>query len=129
MRHELVLLELRGRLCDRLAKIPAVLSYTEQPVRGVGLSVYPKVLKARLEHHLHSVGGTRFIWSMSVLKGDSDREGRSQTGSRGLESQVKEAASTRGLGGAIHMQQLADPVDVTQEAAERDVAVQTLFKK
>ena len=43
-----------------------------------------------------------------------------------LESQVKEAAPTRGLSDSIRIQQLADPIDMTQEAAERDVAVQIL---
>ena len=43
-----------------------------------------------------------------------------------LESQVKEAAPTRRLSDSIRIQQLADPIDMTQEAAERDVAVQIL---
>jgi DnaK suppressor protein len=47
-----------------------------------------------------------------------------------LESRLKEAASTRALGGdSIRIQQLADPVDVTQEMTERDVAVQILDRE
>jgi DnaK suppressor protein len=40
-----------------------------------------------------------------------------------LEAQLKEATSSRGLGDAIRIHQVADPVDMTQEAAERDLAV------
>jgi DnaK suppressor protein len=47
-----------------------------------------------------------------------------------LESQLKKAASTRTLGGdSIRIQQLADPIDITQEMAERDVAVQILDRQ
>ncbi len=43
-----------------------------------------------------------------------------------LEAQLKEAPSNRALGHSIHVQQVADPLDMTQQAAERDVAVQML---
>lgn len=46
-----------------------------------------------------------------------------------LELQLKEAASSRRLGDSIHVQQLADPADMTQEATERDVAVQILDRE
>ena len=46
-----------------------------------------------------------------------------------LESQLKKAASTRVLDDSIRIQQHADPVDMTQEAAERDVAVQILDRE
>ena len=46
-----------------------------------------------------------------------------------LESQLKKAASTRLLDDSIRIQQLADPVDMTQEAAERDVVVQILDRE
>jgi DnaK suppressor protein len=46
-----------------------------------------------------------------------------------LESQLKEAASSRGLSDSIHIQQFADPVDMAQEAADRDVAVQILDRE
>jgi DnaK suppressor protein len=43
-----------------------------------------------------------------------------------LEARLKEATSSKALGDAIRIHQVADPVDMTQEAAERDVAVQLL---
>jgi hypothetical protein len=38
-----------------------------------------------------------------------------------LEAQLKEATSSKGLGDAIRIHQVADPVDMTQEAAARDL--------
>jgi DnaK suppressor protein len=46
-----------------------------------------------------------------------------------LESRLKETACSRGLGDSIVVQQFADPVDMTQEATERDVAVQILDRE
>jgi DnaK suppressor protein len=46
-----------------------------------------------------------------------------------LESHLKEAASTRALGDSIHIEQFADPADMTREAAERDLAVQLLDRE
>jgi RNA polymerase-binding transcription factor len=46
-----------------------------------------------------------------------------------LESRLKQAAGSYGLSDSIHIQQLADPADVTQEAAERDVAVQIIDRE
>jgi DnaK suppressor protein len=46
-----------------------------------------------------------------------------------LESQLREAASSRGLSDSIRIQQLADPVDMAQEAVERDLAVQILDRE
>ena len=46
-----------------------------------------------------------------------------------LDSQLKEAASSHALGDAIRIHQVADPIDMTQEAAERDVAVQILDRE
>jgi RNA polymerase-binding transcription factor len=46
-----------------------------------------------------------------------------------LESQLREAAPSRGLSDSIRIQQLADPVDMTQEAVERDLAVQILDRE
>ena len=46
-----------------------------------------------------------------------------------LESRLKQAAGSRGLSDSIQIQQLADPADVTQEAAERDVAVQIIDRE
>jgi DnaK suppressor protein len=46
-----------------------------------------------------------------------------------LESRLEETACSRGLGDAIVIQQLADPVDMTQEAADRDVTVQLLDRE
>jgi DnaK suppressor protein len=43
-----------------------------------------------------------------------------------LESKLKESASGREWGESIQIHQAADPLDMTQEAAERDVAVQIL---
>ena len=45
---------------------------------------------------------------------------------RVLESQLKEAAPTRGLRESIRINQVADPLDMTQQAAEREVAVLNL---
>ena len=46
-----------------------------------------------------------------------------------LEAQLKEATSSKILGDSIHIHQVADPVDMTQEAAERDVAVQLINRE
>ena len=46
-----------------------------------------------------------------------------------LESRLKEAGYNRVLSDSIHIQQLADPVDMTQEANERDLAVQILDRE
>jgi DnaK suppressor protein len=46
-----------------------------------------------------------------------------------LESQLREAASNRGLSDSILIQQFADPVDMAQEAVERDLAVQILDRE
>lgn len=47
-----------------------------------------------------------------------------------IESQLKEAASARKLSDdSIRIQQAADPIDMTQEAAERDLAVQILDRE
>jgi DnaK suppressor protein len=46
-----------------------------------------------------------------------------------LESQLREAAPSRGLSDSIRIQQFADPVDMTQEAVERDLAVQILDRE
>jgi DnaK suppressor protein len=46
-----------------------------------------------------------------------------------LDSQLKKAAFSHGGSDSIRIQQLADPVDMTQEAAERDIAVQILDRE
>jgi RNA polymerase-binding transcription factor len=46
-----------------------------------------------------------------------------------LESKLEEAASSRELGESIRIHQAADPLDMTQEATERDVAVQILDRE
>jgi len=46
-----------------------------------------------------------------------------------LEAQLKGATSSKTLGDSIRIHQVADPVDMTQEAAERDVAVQLLDRE
>lgn len=46
-----------------------------------------------------------------------------------LERHLKEASSNRGLSDSIRIHQVADPVDMTQQAAERDVAVQLLDRE
>src|SRR5579862_5123711 len=46
-----------------------------------------------------------------------------------LERQLKEASSKPGSGDSIRIHQVADPVDMTQQAAERDVAVQILDRE
>lgn len=43
-----------------------------------------------------------------------------------LEARLKEATSHSGLTDSIRIQQAADPIDMTQDAAERDLAVQIL---
>ena len=43
-----------------------------------------------------------------------------------LDAQLKQATSRRPSGDAIRIHQVADPIDMTQEAAERDLAVQML---
>jgi DnaK suppressor protein len=46
-----------------------------------------------------------------------------------LDSQVIEARSSRAAGDSIRIQQVADPVDMTQEAIARDIAVQILDRE
>ena len=46
-----------------------------------------------------------------------------------LERHLKEASSNRGLSDSIRIHQVADPVDMTQQAADRDVAVQILDRE
>jgi DnaK suppressor protein len=48
---------------------------------------------------------------------------------RTLESHQKRATYGRQLSDSIRIQQVADPTDMTQEAAERDVAVQILDRE
>ena len=43
-----------------------------------------------------------------------------------LESRLKEAAPTRGMRDSIHIHQVADAVDMTQQAAEREMAFHKL---
>jgi RNA polymerase-binding transcription factor DksA len=50
-------------------------------------------------------------------------------GPRLLGSQLRKAASSSGVSDSIRMQQVADPVDMTQEATERDLAVQILERE
>jgi len=46
-----------------------------------------------------------------------------------LEAQLKEAASSSGLAHSIRIHRVADPLDMTTESAERDVAVQLLDRE
>ena len=43
-----------------------------------------------------------------------------------LESQLKGTGPTKGMRESIRITQLADPVDMTQQAADREIAVRTL---
>lgn len=43
-----------------------------------------------------------------------------------LEDRLKEAVSAQGLSDSIRIDQVADPVDMTQQAAERELAVRIL---
>jgi len=46
-----------------------------------------------------------------------------------LESRLKGALPTRGLRESIHIHHVADPLDITQQAADREVAVQNLDRE
>ena len=46
-----------------------------------------------------------------------------------LDSKLKEATSSKRLGDSIRIQQTADPLDMTQQAAEREVAMQMLDRE
>jgi DnaK suppressor protein len=46
-----------------------------------------------------------------------------------LEAQLKQANSSKAFGDSIRIQQVADPIDMTQQAAERDLAVQMLDRE
>lgn len=48
---------------------------------------------------------------------------------RVLESRLRRAPPTRGLRESIHIHQVADPLDSTQLAADREVAVQNLNRE
>jgi DnaK suppressor protein len=43
-----------------------------------------------------------------------------------LESRMREVAPTRGLRESIRIHQVADPLDMTQQAAEREIAVHNI---
>ena len=43
-----------------------------------------------------------------------------------LESRMREVSQTRGLRESIRIHQVADPLDMTQQAAEREIAVHNL---
>jgi DnaK suppressor protein len=43
-----------------------------------------------------------------------------------LETRIREVAPTRGLRESIRIHQVADPLDMTQQAAEREIAVHNL---
>ena len=46
-----------------------------------------------------------------------------------LESRLKEATQTKGSRESIRIQQVADPVDMTLQAAEREMAMQSLDRR
>ena len=46
-----------------------------------------------------------------------------------LESRLKEATQTEGSRESIHIQQVADPIDMTVQAAEREMAMQGLDRR
>ena len=46
-----------------------------------------------------------------------------------LDARLKKARSGRAAGDSIHIQQVADPLDMTQEALARDIAVQILDRE
>ena len=46
-----------------------------------------------------------------------------------LDSQLTKASSSRAMGDSIRIQQVADPLDMTQEALARDMAVQILDRE
>src|SRR5258708_37221700 len=48
---------------------------------------------------------------------------------RVLEPRLKGVLPTRGLLESIHVHQAADPLDITQQAADREVAVQSLDRE
>ena len=45
-----------------------------------------------------------------------------------LKSKINEAVATTGLRDSIRIQQVADPIDMTQQAAEREMALQNLHR-
>jgi RNA polymerase-binding transcription factor len=46
-----------------------------------------------------------------------------------LESQLEKSGYSRTAGDSIRVQQLADPIDMTKEAVDRDIAVQILDRE
>lgn len=52
-----------------------------------------------------------------------------RTVQQNLEAHLKAASSGKALGDSIRIHQVADPVDMTREAADRDVAVQILDRE
>jgi len=46
-----------------------------------------------------------------------------------LEEQLKGANSSQALGDSIHVHRVADPADMTQEAAQREIAVRMLDRE
>jgi hypothetical protein len=45
-----------------------------------------------------------------------------------LKSKIDESAATTGLRDSIRIHQVADPIDMTQQAAEREMAMQNLHR-
>ena len=45
-----------------------------------------------------------------------------------LKSKIDEAVATTGLRDSIRIQQVADPIDMTQQAADREMAMQNLYR-
>jgi DnaK suppressor protein len=86
----------------------------------------PEYRPYELEHDLHCVEGPD---SLGQLKGASIVKADLKLVREVLKSQLKEAGPIRRLGDSIRTQQHADPVDMTQEAAEPDIAVQMLDRE
>jgi RNA polymerase-binding transcription factor len=65
----------------------------------------------------------------SIVKGASIVKTDLESVRDRLEARLKSATTSRRLNDSIYIQQVADPADMTQEAAERDVAVQILERE
>ena len=79
-----------------------------------------------LEHHLLFRAGSHPIASMSIVRSALIVKENLELVQQILEAKLKEAAGSWAVRDSIRIHQVADPVDMTQQASEREMAVNNL---
>jgi DnaK suppressor protein len=69
---------------------------------------------------------TRLIAIATQRKGKTMTKADFKSVRETLESRLRQSIPTQGLRESIHIQQVADPTDLTQQAAERELALHSL---